>query len=152
MFRFQIAGRDTHMRALGTVQWEELGNIVAMAIPLGGAILQSDVMALCSEACLGMETHLNGDYVNAQDPLDKAQRNLVLGRCAQDDLNLPLDSPAALRQDQEVCIPKELEPPRIHHSGRQSPAMTVVLCEDDETYPPQSRPDTRRPVSNSLLS
>jgi hypothetical protein len=35
---------------------EELGNIVAIAIPLGEVILQSDAMTLRSEACLGVGT------------------------------------------------------------------------------------------------
>jgi hypothetical protein len=48
-------------RALGTIQWnmtEELGNIVALAIPLGGAVLQPDTVALCSEDCLGVVPHV----------------------------------------------------------------------------------------------
>lgn len=38
-----------------------------------------------------VETHLISNYVNVQDPLNKAQRNLILDRRAQDNLNLPLD-------------------------------------------------------------
>jgi hypothetical protein len=38
------------MRALGTIRWtmtEELSDIVATAIPLGGAVLLPDAVALC---------------------------------------------------------------------------------------------------------
>jgi hypothetical protein len=108
---------------------EELGDIVATAIPLGGAILLPDVVALCSEACLGVAPHVEalgwiplimtvvaivvhpekvpgmvqknmievvqtplvGNCVNAWDPLDNTQRNLIRGCRTQDDLNLPVD-------------------------------------------------------------
>lgn len=49
------------MRAVGTIRWnmtEELGNLVAIAIPLGGVVLLPDVVALCSEACLGVVPHV----------------------------------------------------------------------------------------------
>jgi hypothetical protein len=49
------------MRALGTIPWnmtEALGNTVAIAIPLGEAVLLPDAVALCSEACLGVVPHV----------------------------------------------------------------------------------------------
>jgi hypothetical protein len=50
------------MRALGTIRWnmtEDLDSMVAL--PLGGAVLVSDTVALCSETCLGVVS----SYVSA---------------------------------------------------------------------------------------
>jgi hypothetical protein len=49
------------MRIFGTIQWnmtEELGNTVAISIPLGGTVLQLDAVALCSEDFLSMVPHM----------------------------------------------------------------------------------------------
>jgi hypothetical protein len=49
------------MRVLGTIRLnmtEALGDIVAIALPLDGAVLRPDAVALCSEACLGVVPHV----------------------------------------------------------------------------------------------
>jgi hypothetical protein len=49
------------MRVLSMIRWnmtEALSNIMAIALPLGGAVLQPDAVALCSEAYLSMVPHV----------------------------------------------------------------------------------------------